>query len=1104
MSTRKALLGATALLLCLVALAPASAAAAAKPAWTLTLTPLPTNLPPGGESEVLVNATNVGRAPTAGNSVVEVQLPPGVVPLKVEGRDSDVDRPFPPCSFEALTRTAKCETAEPIFPGRRLVVIVVIKTTAPEGTVELKASAKGGGATQTDLTVPAAVSPQPLPFDLLPGFAAPTNNEDGSPAVQAGSHPYQQTINFGFPTKKVGQEITNDGHARNFTTELPRGLVGSPAATPVLCTELKLIEGNCPDDSQVGVTDVTTLLAGKGTDTVFTTNLYNMVPPPGYPAAIATNVANAGIFVHILASLRSDSDYGIEASVKDSIAFGLQPIFNVQAQIWGLPSDEVHDPIRGKCTDTPNKSCPPETRTPTALLTMPGDCPAKALRFEQLADSWEEPSPPGPLHRRSYESADLQGNPVSLKECAGLKYEPTISTQLSTNRADSPTGLDFHLHQPQDTAYTSRATAGVKDATVTFPKGLAVNPAQAAGLGACSEAQIGFQGEEEGRLSFSKAPQSCPQAAKIGSLEASSPALVRHNEKHEVEIDPETGEPLLEVLKGSIYVATPFANPFDSLIATYLVVEDEKTGIAAKIASEAQLDPLTGQITARVKENPQLPLQDISVHLFGGDRGALISPPTCGTYTTKAQLVPWSAPEGEVAQRQAALQVSQGASGACPSSEAAMPNTPTLRAGTSPPQAGAFAPLSYKLTRADGTQRFGRIETTLPTGLSARLAGVGICSEAAIAKARSREVPDQGAAELADPSCPASSRIATAIAAAGAGPSPYYTSGQAYLAGPYKGAPLSVVGIVPAIAGPFDLGTVVVRAALYLDPETAQGRVVSDPLPQILAGVPVDARQISLNADRPNFTLNPTSCDEKAFTGQLISTLGSVAALFERFQLGGCKSLPYKPKLSARLFGPIHRGGHPRFRAVFTAKPGEANTAAFSLTLPDSEFIDQAHFRTICTRVQFAANQCPAGSVYGNVKAKSPLVDYTLEGPIYLRSSSHKLPDAVAVLRGPPSQPIEIDAAARIDSVNGGLRSRVEVVPDAPIEKVVITLQGAKKGLFQNSTNICKGTHRMSVSFTGQNGKAHDIQPKLGAQCKGGKKGKGGAKKPKQGSKRQR
>jgi hypothetical protein len=216
--------------------------------------------------------------------------------------------------------------------------------------------------------------------------------------------------------------------------------------------------------------------------------------------------------------------------------------------------------------------------------------------------------------------------------------------------------------------------------------------------------------------------------------------------------------------------------------------------------------------------------------------------------------------------------------------------------------------------------------------------------------------------------------------------------------------------------------------------------------------------------------------------------LGQTAPLFERFQVGGCKSLPFKPKMSVRLFGPVHRGAHPRLRAVLTAKPREANTARVSFTFPRSEFIDQAHFRTICTRVQFAAAQCPAGSVYGHVKVLSPLVDYPLEGPAYLRSSSHKLPDLVVALHGPSAQPIEIDAAGRIDSVNGGLRVRFGEVPDAPISKLIFSAQGAKKGLFQNSTNICKGIHHATLKLDGQNGKAHDTQPQLKAQCPGGSK----------------
>jgi hypothetical protein len=367
----------------------------------------------------------------------------------------------------------------------------------------------------------------------------------------------------------------------------------------------------------------------------------------------------------------------------------------------------------------------------------------------------------------------------------------------------------------------------------------------------------------------------------------------------------------------------------------------------------------------------------------------------------------------------------------------------------------------------------------------AKLAGVGECPEIDIAKARSREEPQKGAAEQANPSCPATSQIGIASAAAGAGPEPFYTQGKVYLAGPYKNAPLSVVVIAPAVAGPFDLGTVVNRSALYLDPETAQGRIVSDPLPQILHGVPVDLRSVAVRAERPSFILNPTSCDEKSFGGQAISALGQAAPLFSRFQAGGCKSLPYKPKFSARLKGPVHRGGHPSFRGVFTAKPGEANTAAISFTFPKSEFIDQAHFRTICPRVQFAASQCPAGSVYGHVTVHTPLLDFPLTGPAYLRSSSHKLPDLVLALRGPAYQPIAFDAAGRVDSVNGGLRVRFQTVPDAPFSKVIFTAQGAKKGLFQNSTNICRGTHRATLKLDGQNGKVSDSQPKLNAQCKG-------------------
>jgi len=1098
MSARNRALSVGLACLSLVGLLPAAAQAAAAPAWALSITPLPSNFALGAEPqpEYLVAATNVGGAFTAGTSTLAIKLPAGLAPTTVKALDTDPGTPEhptpePTCTTPPLGQEISCKTSAPIAPGRRLQLEVKVAVSAAPGIYDTEAEISGGGAAQTVSAIsPTPVQSAPVPFGILPGFIAPMSDEAGEAATLAGSHPYQQTVSLSVPTREPGDELTNDGYPRDLWGELPRGLGGDPAATPVLCTEAQFTgtEG-CPPESQVGVANVTTFL-GRGNNGVSSTALYNMVPQPGSVAELGTDVAGVGLFSHVLAGVRSDSDYGVEATTPDLLALGTNPIFGIQAELWGDPSAKAHDEIRACKVTGP---CPVPQQE-TAFLTVPADCPGTPLDYEASVDSWEEPFPEFEKQGATYEGADLAGNPVHTEGCGGLGFEPTIEAVPTTNVSDSPAGLDVTLHQPQDMKLGSQSSAPLRDAAISFPAGLTVNPAQAAGLGACTEAQVGFEEETEaGRLDFSKDPQSCPEAAKIGTLEATSPALVARNAQHKVEKDPE-GNPVLEPLHGSVYIAKPFANPFGSLVAVYLAIEDKKTGIVAKLAGEGELDSQTGQITTYFEENPEMAVQDIRVHLFGGSRGALVTPPTCGTYTTETDLTPWSAPEGEDAFPESSFQTSAApGGGSCPVTEAQMPNAPKLSAGTENPAAGKFSPLLFKVSREDGSQRLSKIEATMPKGLIARLAGVGTCSEAGIAKARSREETEKGTLEQSDPSCPASSQVGTVIGSAGAGPNPYYTAGHAYLAGPYKGAPISIVAIVPAVAGPFDLGTVVSRIAVFLNPETAEVRAVSDPLPTILDGVPLDLRSVALRADRPNFSLNPTSCDEKSFGGQAISTLAQAAPLAQRFQVGGCKSLPYKPQMSVHLFGATHRGAHPRLKAVFTAKAGEANTAAVSFTLPRSEFIDQAHFRTICTRVQFAAAQCPAGSAYGHVKVISPLVDYTLEGPAYLRSSSHKLPDLVVALHGPPSQPIEVDAAGRVDSVNGGLRVRFESVPDAPITKLVFDAQGAKKGLFQNSTNICKGTHRATLKLDAQNGKVYDTQPKLVAQCKKGK-GKGKAK----------
>ena len=1087
---------ATALLIAAAALAPA-AQATPSAAWSLTLAPMPSNFDPASalQPEYLVTATNVGAAPTSGTSTLTLTLPDGLTPAQANFRELP-DTTEIPCTISSQTVT--CAATEAIQPGALILAEVKVALSAAKGVYDTQAKIEGGGAAKAvKATSPTPVQGEAVPFGFLSGFQSPLTGQAGEALSLAGSHPYQQTVSFNFPTRASGNELTNDGHPRDIWTELPRGLVGDPAATQGLCTEAELElegEGGCPLSSQVGIAGITTAL-GRGTNGILISPIYNMVPPAGTVAELGFDAGSLGFYAHLFADVRSDSDYGIQATAADLLGFGTIPIFGVQAQLWGDPAADEHEPGR-ECKARP---CLIEEKEKTGLafLTLPGDCPAAAPSFQVLADSWEEPFPEFERQSASYEGADLSGTPVSTTGCGDeeVAFKPTIEAKPSTNATDSPAGIDFTLRQPQNMKLDKRSPSPLRDAKITFPAAMTVNPAQAAGLGACGEDQIGFEEETEaGRLDFSKQPQSCPDAAKIGSLEASTPALVARNEKHEVEEDVE-GEAVLEALHGSVYLAKPFANPFGSLVAIYLVVEDEKTGLIAKLAGKGELDPNTGRLTTYVRENPELPLQDVRVHTFDGSRGALITPPTCGKYTTESQLVPWAAPEAQAAFPAASFQMTRAPGGGpCPSTEAQMPNAFKLNAGSQSAAAGKYSPLLFKLSREDGSQRLSRIESTLPRGVIAKLAGIGTCSEADIAKARSREAPEKGAAEQADPSCPASSRVGSIIAGAGAGPTPFYTAGNAYLAGPYKGAPVSIVAIVPAVAGPFDLGTVVSRIAIYIDPVSAEVRAVSDPLPRILDGVPVDLRSVALRADRPNFSLNPTSCAVKSFGGQTISTLGQAAPLFERFQVGGCKSLHFKPKMQVRLFGKVHRGAHPRLRAVLTAKPGGANIAKASFTFPRSEFIDQAHFRTICTRVQFAAKQCPAGSIYGHVKVLSPLVDYPLEGPAYLRSSSHELPDLVVALHGPPSQPIEIDADGRVDSVNGGLRVRFGGIPDAPVSKLIFSAQGAKKGLFQNSTNICKGTHRATLKLDAQSGKISDSRPKLLPQC--AKKGKR-SKKPK-------
>jgi hypothetical protein len=601
-----------------------------------------------------------------------------------------------------------------------------------------------------------------------------------------------------------------------------------------------------------------------------------------------------------------------------------------------------------------------------------------------------------------------------------------------------------------------------------------INPSGANGLDGCSLAEFGFTGREGDVSHATPDAATCPDASKLGTVEVDSPLVVHP-------------------LKGSVHIADPYANPFNSLLAIYITLDDQQTGVVVKLAGEVHADPSTGRLTTTVLHNPQLPFEDFRLHFFGGAQGTLRTPATCGAYQNTSSLTPWSAPEsGPPAEPSDTWAIQQApGGGTCPTSQGARPNNPDLDAGAVSPIAASYTPTVVNLRRPDGSQEFSSVNLTLPPGMTGKLAGIEQCSDAALATAASKT----GNQEKSSPSCPANSRIGTVEVQAGAGPAPYNTQGTAYLTAPYKGAPLGMAIITPATAGPFDLGTVVVRVALHVNPTTGQITANSDPIPHILQGIPLDVRSASVKLDRQSFTRNGTSCDPSAFNGQLTSTLGQVAPLSERFQLGECTGLPFKPKLGIRLIGGTKRGAHPALKATLTMPEG-ANIAKASVALPHSEFLDQAHIGTVCTRVQFQADECPAASVYGKATATSPLVDYPLTGPAYLRSSANKLPDLVIALHGPPSQPIEVDAVARIDSVKGGIRSTFEGVPDLPVSSFTLEMEGGRKGLLQNSTNICRGIHKATAEFDGHNGKAADLRPALkNSKCRKTRKAKrrGGA-----------
>ena len=1098
----------TRLLLALVvpalALLAPSVASATVPAaaWGIWSAPYPTNLPPGSTAELqhtkyMVSVVNIGGATSTAPAIITDELPIGLTPDGTPFVTQDSPEAiYEPSPCVVSGQTVTCTISRLQRPGEAFKVEIPIDVEAGlSGTLVNRARVEGGAA-QAATQQPTEISPLIAPFDFIAepaGLNWSATAADGQPVTQAGEHPYETTIAFSLPLGKFNEnagEYRGGQQIKDVKVDLPAGMVVDPSATPVKCSEAQLENPNgnaCPLGSQVGTITVFTLGAGPEHVAPLVLALFNMRQSPGRPAELGFLARGLGGYNHIGGGIRTGSDYGISATSFDIYAGN--PILGVRTTLWGDPSDPSHDGQRGNCTaesaEVSAECAAAEGAVAPgssgALLRMPTACPG-SLTLGAQALSWQEANEGVLVPRReaAAPALDSEGDPVTLSGCNRLPFSPALSTKPTTDVGDSPTGLDVDVHFPQQGLEEDEALAeaDLQKAVVTLPRGLRINPSSANGLGACTEEQIGYIGKEAALNTdrYTPDPAECPDASKIGTVEVDTPLLKETNE---------AGEPTSEhPVPGSVYVARPIDNPFGSLLAIYIAVDDPKTGIVIKLAGEVQADPTTGQLTTTV-ESPQQPFSDFHLDFFQGAAAALRSPSVCGRYQTTSDFTPWSSPEGADASPSDSFEITRSPLGAnCPTSEAALPSSPGFEAGTVTPKAGAFSPFVLHLARPDGTQEIDRIETTLPEGLLAKLAGVTECSDAAIGQAESRNKIGEGALEIAHSSCPASSEVGIVHVGAGAGPAPFYVSGHAYLAGPYKGAPLSLEIITPAVAGPYDLGTVAVRTALQVDPLTTQVHAVSDPIPHILQGIPLDVRSISLELGRNQFTLNPTSCAQKAIFGSTGSVLGDSVSLQAPFQVGECKGLAFAPKLSITLKGSTKHAGHPALKAVVTYPNGGgyANIARVQVNLPHSEFIDQGNLNKTCTRPVLLEGKCPGSTIYGTAKAWSPLLAAPLEGPVYLVGGfGYKLPALVAELNGQ----IRVLLVGKVDSgKNHGIRTTFETVPDAPVERFELKMKGGPKySLLENSEPLCAAPQRAAANFTAQNGLVDKFSQPIQLKC---------------------
>ncbi len=872
----------------------------------------------------------------------------------------------------------------------------------------------------------------------------------------------------GAVTAVIPGEDIKEHTIKTLRVDLPPGLTVNPEATP-RCPMSQFLSGapgaivpTCDPATKVGKEKITLVTNKEGVEIApgfkapkgfvippqpenTEVDVYNLEPAPGEPAKFGFVIRKA-IPIFLETEVAWESDFHESFTIKlpnTAEATGLSTLISRLVN-FGRSGDGTY-------------------------ITNPTTCFDPNLpEYEHLYSTWfraESYADPDPEFPRGSTPVEAKlpkegGKRVMQEGCETIPFDPSVEIAPGTAFVDSPAPATVTTKLPFDPATEGgegQMQSHVRKAELRLPKGMGLNPTGAQGLKACTDAQF--------KKNVRVYANDCPPESDIGTVEVESP-------------------PLAEPLIGDVYVGEQLSSNPESgeMFRILLEAKNEKEGIAARLIGRVKANKTTGELNAVITDKivgplagplpeglPQVPFENIRVH-FDASKKVLTSPPVCAAEGT-SHFEPWARPGEQVPANSKVTLTSDPSGGACPKTLAERKFAPVYEADTNSQKAGSYSPFRVAITRNDGNQELKVVDVTLPKGLTGKLAGIPYCPEGAIAAAST----SSGKAEQANPSCSNESQIGKVTTKSGTGTNPLELGGKAYLAGPYKGAPLSMVTITPAVAGPFDLGNVVVRVALNVDPETAQIRAVSDVIPDVFGGVKLDIRRIDINIDRDRFMINPTNCKAQATAGTINGggadptnpAAFSTLAVSDPFQATDCRGLGFKPKLKVKLFGGTKRDKNPRLKAVLTARNGDANVARTALTMPRSLFLDQSHIGTVCTRPQLAAHNCPKASVYGKGWAKSPLLDKPLQGKVYLVSSDNELPDLLVDLRGQ----VDIHLRGVISSSRGGLKTVFRNVPDVPVSKFVLSMKGGKKSLLVNSQNTCARPQRAVLNIKGQNGK---------------------------------